>query len=289
MALLFRTLAVLPVVHVVNSAWTCPSGRNHKTGEPKCAGAVDSTCSTTACCDPVFADARCSDWNLMGCPSGKSVAGANSAPADSSSGMGLSQAKYNELCCVDVPITCSAYTAAWVSVQSAGGGCVADIKFFDDQKADFEVAAPQGDAEVKAACCTSFADALCNHWHQECPSGKYDVGTNSAPAYGWGSVLSQAQYNEFCCVDMPTPSADAQCSDWNLMGCPSGKYLLGTNSAPADSSDGKALSNDKYNELCCVDPMKCADYTGRVNSVSQATASLVVFVLVITAVMAHVV
>jgi len=287
MAHLFRTLAVLPVVHVVNSAWTCPSGWNDKTGVPTCAGAVDSTCSNTQCCDIVptcsgysgwvlsggctaagdtkffdlkktdvevaapqgeaevkaacctpFADAQCSDWNLMGCPIGKSVVGTNSAPADSSNGMGLSQAKYTELCCVDPPKMCSAYSVGWSLSQGLGGGCAEDTKFFDLKKTDVEVAAPQGEAEVKAACCTPFANA--------------------------------------------------QCSDWTLMGgCPSGKYLLETNSAPADSSDGKVLSNDKFKELCCVDPMKCADYTGEMNSVSQTAASLVVFVLAITAVMAH--
>merc|ERR1712190_86067 len=108
-------------------------------------------------------------------------------------------------------------------------GCAEDTKFFDLKKTDVEVAAPQGEAEVKSACCTPFADA--------------------------------------------------QCSDWaSAMGsCDSGTFIVGTNSAPADGSNGMSLSQSKYQDLCCETPMKCEDYVADTSaSVSQATASLAV-------------
>merc|ERR1712045_11546 len=54
--------------------------------------------------------------------------------------------------------------------------------------------------------------------------------------------------------------AEAKCSDW-AMNCQSGTKV-GTNDAPADSEDGKGLSADKFEELCCEEPPKtCATYS----------------------------
>jgi hypothetical protein len=501
MAHLFRALAVLAVVYVVNGAYDCPSGWKDQSGTPNCAGAVATTCSKTTCCGAVptcnsfavawavsqllgqgcaadtkffdlkktnvevanpqgnaevkaacctpFAQAHCSDWStiLGSCPSGQAFVGTNSAPPDGSDGKTLSKAKYQEMCCVTqvVPLKkCSYFAVPWAATQLLGLGCAPDTKFFDNKKADVEVANPAGDAEVKAACCTPFAQAHCSDWSAilgSCPSGQAFVGTNSAPADGGdGKTLGKAKYQEMCCITPPkkcssfavawmasqllgagcaadtkffdnkkadlvvappsrlltsstytlvgngacvdsagshgsgllkfdktttsvdphtncqaactadatctgydtratgclyykiqiaksndalttyqcykkdaassggvtatagvtanwdaqvkaaccTPFAQAHCSDWSaiLGSCPSGKFFVGTNSAPADGSDGKTLSKAKYQQMCCLAPMKCADYTSTMtSSVSQATASLVAFVLAITAVM----
>jgi hypothetical protein len=105
-------------------------------------------------------------------------------------------------CCDAVP-TCASYAAAWAITQLAGGGCAADTKFFDMKKTAVEVASPAGTAEVKAACCTPFAQAKCSDWVGlgSCPSGQKLVGTNSAPPdNNDGKTLSQAKYREMCCV-----------------------------------------------------------------------------------------
>jgi len=285
MTRLLRIVAAPAMLQMVSGAYTCPNGWTDKSGEPACAGAMSSTCSTATCCDAVptcasfatawvlsqaagggcagdtkffdlkktdvevaapegeaevksacctpFADAQCSDWAavLGSCDSGKVFVGTNSAPADGSNGMLLSQSKYQELCCIETPQTCSSFSAAWIVSQALGGGCAGDTKFFDLKKTDVEVAAPEGEAEVKSACCTPFADA--------------------------------------------------QCSDWaSVMGsCDSGTFIVGTNSAPADGSNGISLSQSKYQELCCDPPMKCASASnleGEVSSDQPCAASLVV-------------
>jgi len=296
-----------------------------------------------ACCTP-FAQAKCSDWSVVlgSCPSGHAFVGTNSAPPDNGDGKTLSKAKYQTMCCVKQLKKCSSFTVAWVISQGLGAGCAADTKFFDMKKATTEVADPAGTAQVKAACCTPFAQAKCSDWSAVwgvCPSGHSFVGTNSAPPdNGDGKTLSKVKYQQMCCIkqlkkcssfavawvisqglgagcaadtkffDMKkattevadpagttevkaaccTPFAQAQCSDWAavLGACPSGKFFSGTNSAPPDNSDGKTLSKAKYQQMCCVNPMKCADYTmTQTSSVSQATASMVTSVLAITAVM----
>jgi hypothetical protein len=295
----------------------------------------------TACCTP-FADAKCSDWSLTlgACPAGKDFEGTNSAPADGSDGKTLSQSKYEELCCVDTPQTCTDFSLAWVALQVFGGGCAADTKFFDTKKLAVEVAATStptaGEAEVKAACCTAFADAKCSDWAVTmgvCPVGKAFEGTNSAPADGTdGKTLSESKYHEMCCVDVPqtcsdfsvawvtaqvlgagcaadtkffdtkkhavevaatstptageaavkaaccTPFADAKCSDWaaTLQSCTTGTFIVNTNSAPAEGSDGTALTQAKFQQLCCESPMKCEDYNSYVSSSVSRSPSLAV-------------
>jgi len=277
-----------------------------------------------ACCT-AFADAKCSDWNAKSCPLGKSLVSSNAAPADGSNGKTLSQDKYEEMCCVVPPKTCSDFSTAWVLAQLLGQGCFSDSakKFFDLKKVAVDVAAPANDAEVKEACCTAFADAKCSDWNaKSCPLGKSLVSPNAAPADGSnGKTLSQDKYEEMCCVVPPktcsdfttawvgaqllgrgcfsdgakkffdlkkvavdvaapandaevkeaccTAFADAKCSDWNLKVCPSGKFLVATASAPADGGDGKTLSQDKYNELCCREPMECADYAEEISSATS--------------------
>merc|ERR1712241_1616905 len=67
-------------------------------------------------------------------------------------------------------------------------------------------------------------------------------------AYPAGDGLIKAA----CC----TPFADAKCSDWPK-NCPSTHTKMGTHDAPADSENGKELSDDKFEELCCE--QTCAD------------------------------
>jgi len=266
-----------------------------------------------ACCTP-FADAKCSDWNSMSCSgSGKTKVDSNAAPADGSNGMTLTQAKFDEKCCVETPRTCSDFSVAWAISQGLGLGCAPDTKFFDLKKLSVDVASPFGDAEVKTACCTPFADAKCSDWNSmSCPSSKTKVASNAAPADGSnGKTLTQAKFEEQCCVETPktcsdfkvdwvlaqglaqgcmqntkffdlktlsvevaspageaevkaaccTPFADAKCSDWNSMSCPSSKFLSSTASAPADGSNGMTLTQAKFEEKCCKEAMKCADFT----------------------------
>jgi len=156
-----------------------------------------------ACCT-AFADAKCSDWNTMSCPSDKNFVSSNAAPADGSAGKTLTQAKYEEMCCVEPLKTCSDFSVAWAIAQGLGKGCaLGDTKFFDLKKMAVDVVPP--DAEVKAACCTPFADAKCSDWpFNSCSSGTSIVSSNAAPADGSdGKTLTQAKYREMCCVVPP--------------------------------------------------------------------------------------
>jgi len=291
MANLFRLVALVAVVQIGSGAYTCPNGWKDKDGTPTCAGAMSSTCSATTCCDPQptcatfqvawlasqflnagcaadtkffdlkkvsaevadpagddevkaacctpFADAQCSDWAavLGSCPSGKAFVGTNSAAPDGSDGKTLSQSKYQEMCCIEEPQTCSDFTLGWAAAQLLGTGCAADTQFFDLKKASAEVADPAGDDQVKASCCTPFADAQCSDW----------AATKS---------------------------------------CASGTFIVNTNSAAPDGSDGKTLSQAKFRELCCETPMKCEDYiyaSDVSSSKSQAAASVVVSLSAIAA------
>jgi len=189
-----------------------------------------------ACCT-AFKNAKCSDWAaLLGvCPSGKDFVGKNSAPADGANGMTLTKSKYHKTCCVERPKKCSTYSAKWLSAQLTGTGCAKDKMFFDTKKLAVVVAGAD-DAQVKAACCTAFADA--------------------------------------------------KCSDWFGKSCASGTWPVATNSAPADSSDGKKLSLPKFRESCCKTPMKCEAYTAATEasrSMSQATVSIVALAGVLAA------
>jgi hypothetical protein len=114
MARLSYTVAVLAVMPVVTGQYTCSNGWKVKSGTPRCAGAMSSTCSTGTCCAP--------------------------------------------------QPTCASFQLAWLASQLLGAGCVEDSKFFDLKKISVNVADPEGEAEVKAACCTPFADAKCSEW-----------------------------------------------------------------------------------------------------------------------------
>jgi len=156
-----------------------------------------------ACCT-AFAEAKCSDWSavLGACDLGQDFVGTSSAPPDNADGKTLSSAKYKEMCCVS---TCSDFSGVWALSQLAGGGCAEDTKFFDAKKDAVTVAAPAGVTEVKAACCTAFAEAKCSDWRAvlgACDAGQNFVGTNSAPPDNAdGKTLSSAKYKEMCCVE----------------------------------------------------------------------------------------
>merc|ERR1712194_331527 len=156
-----------------------------------------------ACCT-AFAEAKCSDWSavLGACDLGQDFVGTSSAPPDNADGKTLSSAKYKEMCCVS---TWGDFSVAWAASQLLGGGCAEDTKFFDAKKDAVTVAAPAGVTEVKAACCTAFAEAKCSDWRAvlgACDAGQNFVGTNSAPPDNAdGKTLSSAKYKEMCCVE----------------------------------------------------------------------------------------
>jgi len=102
--------------------------------------------------------------------------------------------------------------------QLAGGGCAADKKFFDLKKTDAVVAGAAGETEVKAACCTPFADAKCSDWNlKSCTAaGTKKVMSNSAPADGSdGKTLSPTKFKELCCATRPKTCSDFT-STWVL-------------------------------------------------------------------------
>lgn len=159
-----------------------------------------------ACCTP-FADATCSDWNLMACPSSKTKVMTNSAPGGND--MELSQSDFEDHCCVPTPAptyTCASFSVTWAAAQLVGNGCKTDSKFFDMKKLDVTVTS-DGDADIKAACCTLLSDAMCSDWFMACPSGKYVKGNTAAPGEGDDMSMTTSSFQSTCCGD-PLKCAD---------------------------------------------------------------------------------
>jgi len=89
------------------------------------------------------------------------------------------------------------FSAAWIIPQAADGGCAEDTKFFDLKTLSAEVGCTQGEADVKAACCTRAAIGIQCHAVQARPA-VFD--TNKALADGAnGNTVSQSKFQELCC------------------------------------------------------------------------------------------
>jgi len=72
---------------------------------------------------------------------------------------------------------------------------------------------------------------------------------------------TDAQIKANCC----TPTSEAQCSDWKLSTCSTGKVLkIGSHDAPADSGTPmRIITQSSFNDKCCeVPPVTCADKQG---------------------------
>jgi len=199
-----------------------------------------------ACCT-AFSDAKCSDWPML-CTGGKYNSLTTAAPADTGDPKtGLSQTKFQETCC-KVPAKCSSHSCssgmskianadsqscgglscsdgvccnwgttkncasvsvAWLGAQILGQGCAVDDKFFDTKKLTTAIGGSQADDDIKAACCTPFAEATCFDWPKGCAAaGDLKAGADvGAPADGKGT-LTQAKFGEYCCKK-PMKCADA--------------------------------------------------------------------------------
>jgi len=73
-----------------------------------------------------------------------------------------------------------------------------------------------------------------------------------------GGTQAEADVKAACC----TPFSEAKCSDWNSMSCSSGTAVVGTNNAPADGENGMTLSQNKFQESCCVtEPQLCSSFS----------------------------
>jgi len=195
-------------------------------------GNAGDTQIKAACCTP-FAEAKCSDWNTNVCTdAGTRKVMSNSAPADGANGKTLSAAKFKELCCAKKVQTCSDFQAKWLVAQVTGSGCATDNKFFDLKKKDAVPAGAAGVTEVKAACCTPFAEAKCSDWNTNVctDAGTRKVMSNSAPADGAnGKTLSATKFKELCCAKKPMTCSNFA-ARWLVAqaagkGCGAGKFF----------------------------------------------------------------
>jgi len=245
-----------------------------KTLDAEVGGSQEEADVKAACCTP-FAEAQCSDWNAMSCSSGTVVVATNSAPADGANGMTLSQDKFQELCCVTEPATCSSFSAAWLISQVVGAGCAQDTKFFDLKTLNAEVGGSQEEADVKAACCTPFAEALCSDWNtKSCSSDTVVVPTNTAPADGAnGMTLSQDKFQELCCVTEPETCSSSSVA-WLILqaaggGCAEDTKFFDLKTLDAEvggsqeEADVKAACCTPFAEAQCSDwnAMSCSSGT----------------------------
>jgi len=175
------------------------------------------------------------------------------------------------------PPTCATYSVVWGLAQLVAEGCAADTKFFDLKTLATEVASPQGDDDIKASCCTDYADATCADWVlMTCPSGHALAGANSAPGGGAnGMTLSQGDFESDCCETAPSPTpAPLTCSSFSIAwavtqlaggGCATDtkffdlKKLTDTVSSSADA-DVRSACCTAFSEAVCSDwvLMTCA-------------------------------
>lgn len=159
-----------------------------------------------ACCTP-FSAAKCSDWaGVYGCAAGTSVKNDNAAAPDGTDGKTFSNvAKFREKCCATPPKTCATYEAAWILAAAANGGCLKGgaKDFFDRKKKTMAVASPQGETQIKAACCTPFSSAKCSDWVgvHTCAAGTTLQGANAAAPDGSDgkSFSALAKFRQVCC------------------------------------------------------------------------------------------
>jgi predicted SnoaL-like aldol condensation-catalyzing enzyme len=228
-----------------------------------------------ACCTP-FADATCSDWApVKSCNSGDIVAEADqskSAVDTPGSSPWMSNDKFKESCCSTPIETCSQFAVAWAVAQAIGGGCAADHKFFDTKKAGTAVADPAGDAEVKAACCTPFADATCGDWApvKSCKLGDFVAQADkSDSAVDTPSHLRDDRFKNSCCSAAPTPSPPATtCATFEVAfaiaqlaggGCAADNKFFDTKKAttavadPAGDAEVKAACCTSFADATCGD------------------------------------
>jgi hypothetical protein len=226
-------------------------------------GGSQSEADIKAACCTASADATCADWTLKVCTGTNPyrIVAAN-APGDNS--LSISDTDFQDKCCgekstcesytcsagskksdassimcsgdaascadaqcCDAPTMCSSYSVAWVLSQALGAGCAADDKFFDLKKATTTVGGSQSDADIKAACCTAFADATCADWStvKSCVLGEVVDFTTAAPADG-----------------------------------------------PATGTK-TTLTGDKFKELCCKPPLKCAAYVAPTEAPTEVAAA----------------
>lgn len=150
-------------------------------------------------------------------------------------------------------------------------------KFYDLKKSADVVASPHGDDEIKAACCTDFADATCADWNlMVCPAGTGKVMDNSAPGGGSnGMTLSQSDFESACCTPTPAPTpAPLTCASFQVAwvaaqllegGCyPDTKFFDTKKSTTSVSSSSDA----DVKAACCTDfsDAKCSDWVIACNS-----------------------
>lgn len=190
----------------------------HKMASPV---ASSSDADIKAACCTAFSAATCADWTLNSCPADRVKVGTNSAPGGGSNGMTLTQSEFETSCCVAPTYTCESFTGTWVAAQLLGQGCATDTGFFDLKKSGTSVAS-SSTADIKAACCTPFSQALC--------------------------------------------------SDWNLMTCAIGTFLVGTNAAPSETN---TLTNADYRSSCCRDALECSAWTMEASSAHRVVASII--------------
>jgi len=162
---------------------------------------------TSACCSP-FSSAKCSDWaGVYGCATGTVLQGDNSAAPDAADGKTFSSVdKFREKCCAAPAKSCSDYSVLWITAQALNNGCHKNgaKHFFDRKKNAVTVASPQGEAEVKAACCTPYSSATCSDWSgvYGCAAGTVPLSTGAAAPDGAdGKTFSTlAKFRQVCCT-----------------------------------------------------------------------------------------
>jgi len=170
---------------------------DRKKDDVEVASPAGETEVTDACCTK-FSDAKCSDWPKGGCGLGYNFKESASAPADGSDGKTLSDSKYKELCCEEIPKTCGNYMLTWIANQ--GQYCAKDgaKKFFDRKKTDV-IVSPATTDKVRSTCCTEYKDAKCGDWVKVCKANSFLLSSQAAPADNGGTTLSQESFQKKCC------------------------------------------------------------------------------------------
>lgn len=269
MPLLCRAVVSLVFVKTVFGAYSCQTGYKSTTGDPKCAGATYSTCSTGSCCTKIK---TCADYTAgwiirQGLGTGCALTDkffdtkkATTTVADTGLDADI------------ITSCCTPFSAAKCSDWSLNT-CSTGIR----KESEASISAPAFPVASKSITSAKFTESCCEE-KNFCPLGglnfcvtgslkfvdnkknanrvRYDVSGDSA------SDLANKQ--AACC----TLASQAVCSDWLdlycLFGtcCDAGTSRTATGARSAPATAGSLLStNAKYKENCCLAKAKCSTYS----------------------------
>lgn len=279
-----RIVSLLTLACGVAAQFSCQTGQKAKSGDPSCWGSTSATCSPFTCCD---ADpnsyAKCSSHT---CTAGYKVA----------------SAKTSETCafgiCAD--LQCCELDPSLCLSQAVASGILCNVltpNFMDLKKMGNE-----HKDDLATNCCSPYTEAQCQDWSTvtTCASGTYADPSKKSNVAGDIKLTQQADYRSKCCTSVATCQGFSGCSEGSELSSSPATRKCSSDAAscteteccsvkagtcrahPTTCALGKAKGNlgseagDTPSATCCVDLLKCSQYSEEVDAASEAKVSIFV-------------